>query len=193
PDSTSDPTVLNRLAYCYRMAGNYQQAERYFVRLYSLDSTNTTALSILAAVKTNRGLFRSASVYYEILIRIDSNNVQVLTALSALMDRLGKTDSAFLCLQRANQLLPTNGDIAFDFAQLCMDRGDKESYQQADSILQIALQADPQNGLLLLAKGQAADKLGNYTEVVQSCTKLVEQGEETLQVLTLLAKGYFLT
>src|SRR5690606_38272830 len=39
----------------------------------------------------------------------------------------------------------------------------------------------------------SADNLGNYQEVIKRCETLTKQGEETLQVLTLLAKGYFLT
>jgi len=193
PDPITDPSVLNRLAYCYRMSGNHQQAERYYLQLYALDSLNIATLSNLAAVRAQRGLLRSAADYYRKLTAIDSNYVQALTALSTLMSRMGKADSAFLYLKRANQLQPTNGDIAFDFAQLCMGLRNDVGYLSADSILQIALHTDPENGLLLLAKAQAADKLGNYKEVVQRCEKLSKQGEETLQVLILLAKGYFLT
>ncbi len=192
PDTIRDRTVLDRLAYCYRMSGDHQQAAQYYLKLYALDSLDIAVLANLATVHAQRGLLRAATNYYQKLIRLDSNYIPALTALSTIMTKLGETDAAYRYLERANALAPMNSDIAFDFAQLCLKlRNDDDGYRHADSILQTALQTDPENGLLLLAKAQTAEKLRNYSELVQRCEHLVEQGEETSQVLTLLAKGYF--
>src|SRR5690606_32092626 len=92
--------------------------------------------------------------------------------------------------EHANHFQPSNSDIAFDFAQLCMTF---EQYAKADSILELALKADPDHGLLLLGKLQAAEKLEHYGNMVTIGKRLIAQGDESQQVLSLLARGYFHT
>src|SRR5690606_41659325 len=72
-DTTADPAVLNRLGYCYRMAGDYGQAEPYYQRLYTLDSLNVFTLMNLAAVQMKRGLYASAAVNYQRNLSVDGS------------------------------------------------------------------------------------------------------------------------
>lgn len=189
-DTTADPAVLNRLGYCYRMAGDYGQAEPYYQRLYELDSLNVITLMNLAAVQMKRGLYASAAVNYQRIVSVDSNHVAAYRALSGLTKRAGDLASAFYYMSRANSLQPINSDIACDFAQLCVDL---ERYGLADTVLQLALDADPEHGLVLLTKIKVAEKLKHYTEVVAIGKQLVEQGDASREVLALLARGYFHT
>ena len=191
PDTVTDLSVLSRLAYCYRMAGDYRLAEQYYLQLHALDSLDIPTLLNLAVVNAQRGLLKPSAAYYQKVIVVDSTHIQAYVALSSIMKRLGDGDAAFSYLERANQLQPTNSDIAFDFAQMCMNLREESGYRRADSVLQTALQADADNGLLVLGKAQVAEKLKNYLEVVERCEQLLECGEETQQVLTLLARGYF--
>ncbi len=191
PDTVTDRSVLNRLAYCYRMAGDNPRAEHYYLKLYALDSLDIPTLMNLAFVNAQRSRIRLSADYYQKVISVDSTHVQAYTALSSIMKRLGDSPAAFLYLERANQLLPSDGDIAFDFAQMCLALRTDSAYHKADTVLMVALQSDSTNGLLVLGKAQVAEKLKRYLEVVERCEQLVEWGEETLQVLTLLARGYF--
>lgn len=188
PDTIVDPAVLSRLGYCYRMAGDYAQAEHYYLRLYALDSLHISTLLNLAAINVQRGLYVPATVYYERVVSIDTNHVAAYDALSGLMRRKGDLVSAYRYLEKANHIQPSNSDIAYDFARLCMDF---EQYSRADTVLQLALQVDPQHGMLLLGKIQVAEKLKNYLEMVNLGERLLEQGDESPQVLSLLARGYF--
>ncbi len=191
PDTVSDPSILNRLGYCYRMAGDHRQAEQYYLQLYALDSLDVSTLLNLAAINTQRRLYPSAMDYYQRVIAIDSNHVSAYTALSGIMRRQGDMEAAYHYLELANQLQPLNSDIVFDFAQVCMDLKEEEAYRRADTALHVALQVDSLNGLLLLAKAQVAEKLKNYMEIVLRGEQLIELGDESKQVLVLLAKGYF--
>ncbi|MGV3762104.1 tetratricopeptide repeat protein [Parapedobacter sp.] len=190
PDTVADPAVLNRLGYCYRMAGDYAEAEPYYQQLYALDSLNVSVLMNLAVLHMRRGLYASAADYYQQTIAVDSNYVAAYRALSDLAKRNGDLAAAFNYLSTANNLQPTNSDIAYDFAQLCMDL---ERYGKADTVLQLALDSDPQHGLLLLGKISVAEKLKHYTEVVTLGEQLVKQGDLSRQVLSLLGRGYFHT
>lgn len=189
-DTIADPAILNRLGYCYRMAGDYAQAEPYYQQLYVLDSLNVLTLLNLATLHVQRGRYSSAADFYQRIIAVDSNHVKAYRALSDLMKREGDLAAAFNYLLRANNLQPTNSDIAYDFALLCMD---VERYGQADTVLQLALEADPQHGLLLLGKIIVAEKLKHYAEMVTFGEQLTEQGDKSRQVLSLLARGYFHT
>lgn len=188
PDTVADPAVLNRLGYCYRMAGDYVEAERYYLQLYRLDSLRISTLLSLAAVSVQRGLYLPATNYYRRVIALDTTHVAAYEALSGLMRKKGDLELAYAYLERANYLQPSNSDTAYEFAQLCMNA---EQYAKADSILRLALSADPDHGLLLLGKLRVAEKLKNYQEMVALGERLRTQGDESQQVLSLLARGYF--
>jgi len=190
PDTITDPEVLNRLGYCYRMAGDYGQAEPYYRQLYALDSVHVPTLLNLAAVYVQRGRYSLAADYYWRVINVDSNHVSAYRALSGLKKREGDLATAFDYLYRANSLQPKDSEIAYDFAQLCMEL---EQYGQADTVLQLALEVDPQHELLLLRKIKVAEQLKHYPEMVVLGEQLVEQGDASRQVLSLLARGYFHT
>lgn len=190
PDTITDPAVLGRLGYCYHMAGDYVQAERYYQQLYAMDSLRVSTLLNLATLNVQRRFYPKATGYYLRIIAIDSNHVSAYRALSQLMKRSGNAASAYDYLQRANSIQPLNSDIAFDFAQLCLDL---ERYGRADSVLQRALEADPNHGLLLLGKIKVADKMKRYQEVITAGEQLLKQGDESQQVLSLVARGYFHT
>lgn len=190
PDTITDPAILDRLGYCYRMAGDYSQAERYYLRLYALDSLQISTLLSLAAVYVQRGQYAPATSYYQRIIRLDTAHVSAYRALSTLMRRKGDVPSAYAYLEQANHHQPSNSDIAYDFAQLCMTF---EQYAKADSILQLALRADPDHGLLFLGKLQVAEKLKHYSEMVSIGEQLAAQGDESQQMFSLLARGYFHT
>ena len=189
-DTVADPAALGRLGYCYRMAGDYVQAERYYLQLYASDSLRISTLLNLAAIGVQRGLYSQATAYYERIIALDTTLVAAYDALSGLMKRKGDLEAAYGYLEQANRLQPSNGDIAYDFAQLCMTF---EQYAKADSILGLALSADSDHGLLLLGKLRVAEKLKNYPEMVTLGERLLTQGDESQQVLSLLARGYFHT
>ncbi|MFC3197401.1 tetratricopeptide repeat protein [Parapedobacter deserti] len=190
PETTADPTVLSRLAYCYRMAGDYNLAEQYYLRLHAQDSLHIPTLLNLGAISVQRGLYVQATSYYERVIAIDTAHLAAYKALSGLMIRKADFETAYRYFASANKLQPSNSDIAYDFAKLCMDF---DQYVKADSVLQAALQTDPRHGMLLLGKIQVAEKLEVYPEMVSYGRRLLEQGDESPVVLSLLARGYFHT
>lgn len=189
-DTIVDPAVLGRLGYCYRMAGDYAEAERYYLRLYRLDSLRISTLLNLATINVQRRKYLPATVYYRQVIALDTTHAAAYEALSELMKRKGDLGLAYTYLERANDLQPSNSDIAYNFSQLCVN---VEQYAKADSVLQLALETDPDNGLLLLGKLRVAEKRKNYPEMVTIGEQLRTLGDESQQVLSLLARGYFHT
>src|SRR3546814_1065797 len=140
----------------------------------------------LAGLHVKRGRYASAEDYYQRIITVDSNHITAYRALSDLAKRNGDLAVAFNYLLRANSLQPTNSDIAYDFAQLCMDL---ERYGRADTVLQLALAEDPQHGLLLLGKIKVAEKLKHYQEVVALGEQLRSE-EHTSELQSLMRISY---
>lgn len=188
PDTIRDQVILNRLGYCYRMSGNYRQAETYYLQLYGMDSLNVSALLNLGAINVQRRLFGPAEDYYKRVIAIDSNHVSAYVSLSGIMRRKPDWDAALAYLHRANRLQPGNMDIANDLVRVYVDL---KEYEQADSVLDAALRIDPDNGILLYAKTEVAEALKNYPTMIRACERLAALGEESVQIKTRLARGFF--
>ena len=189
-DTITDPVILDRMGYCYRMAGDYDQAEPYYLRRYALDSTDVPTLLNLAGLYVQRGRYTSATDYYRRVVAIDSNHVAAYRALAGISQRGGDLSTAYGYLLRANGLQPTHSEIAYELSQLCMTL---ERYGQADTVLQVALESDPEHELLLFGKMKVAEKLTHYPEVVTLGEQLLAKGDDSRQVLSLLARGYFHT
>lgn len=187
-DSTTDIQLINSIAYSYRMAGDFQQASTYYNKLYVLDTLNTAALTSLAFINNQRGMYKSSMDLYKKLLAIDSTNISAYTALANLSTREKDIISAFNYLRKANILQPTNSNIAYEFVQLCLDLNEID---KADSVLTIALQGDPENANLLYSKARVSDEQKKYKEVIELCKKLIDLGENSQPIWSLMARAYF--
>lgn len=187
-ESVEDKELITRLAYCYRMAGNDRLAEPFYLRLYQLDSVSMPAMLNLAVIYSKRLRYVEARDFFQRVVDIDSTHVGALVSLASLSASLGDADLHYEYLKKANGLQPVNGDIAHDFAHLCLQRN---AYKEADEVLGIALGEDPDNGALLLMKARVSDQLKNHKETIRLCQQLISQQYETPELLLLLAKACF--
>lgn len=187
-DSSTDIQLINSIAYSYRMSGDYQQASNYYNKLYTLDTLNISALTNLAYINNQRGMFKSSMDLYKKLLAIDSTNVNTYTALASLYTREKDIITAFSYLGKANTLQPTNSNIAYDFVQLCLSLNEID---KADSVLTIALEGDPENANLLYSKAKVSEEQKKYKEVIELSKKLIDLGEDSQEIWSLLARAYF--
>lgn len=187
-ESSTDIQLINSIAYSYRMAGDFQQATTYYNKLYILDTLNTTALTNLAYINNQRGLYKSSMDLYKKLLAIDSTNIGAYTALANLYTREKDIISAFNYLHKANTLQPTNSNIAYEFVQLCISLN---QIDKADSVLTVALEGDPENGNLLYSKAKVSEEQKKYKEVIELSNKLIELGEDSQPIWSLMARAYF--
>lgn len=187
-ESSTDIQLINSIAYSYRMAGDFQQAATYYNKLYELDTLNTATLTNLAYINNQRGLYKSSMDLYKKLLAIDSTNIGAYTALANLYTREKDIVSAFNCLHKANTLQPTNSNIAYEFVQLCLELNQTD---KADSVLTIALESDPENANLLYSKAKVSEEQKKYKDVIELSNKLIELGEDSQPIWSLLARAYF--
>ena len=187
-ESRPDRKLMERLGYCYRMAGNDRQAEYFYTRLYQLDSLHIPTLLNLAAINTKRLYYTEAVDFLERVVEIDSTHVAALISLSGLSGQLHGAESQYPYLKRAHGLQPGNADIAYDFADLCMQI---EAYGEADTVLREALEIDPGNRSLLLARAKVTNHLKDYKETIRLARQLLDQDYQSTDLLILLSRAYF--
>jgi len=185
-EETSDLKALTQIGYCFLMAGNNVEAEKFYIKAYSLQPQSLPTLFSLANISTKRGNSAKAKLYYGEIAKIDSNNFNVYKLLANLYIQ----DSVKLVyLLKANQINPKEGDVASDLAEVYSTYQD---YEKAYRILDVAIQADSENLVLQRAKLPVANQLKKYSEVIASGERLLKD-ETDAAVVKDVAKAYYFT
>lgn len=188
PGEIRDPKIIARLAYCTYMAGNLPQAEMNYKLLLERDSTNKSVLFNLAAINYKRANYVRSVFYYQKILQIDSTNFNVYKQLAALAEKTNDNENCLIYLKKANLLNPTDPDVAYDYANLLKKN---EQVTQADSVIQIALEADSLNLLLIKGKIETSYKLKNYKAVIELSQKAIDMGDNSAQTYNLLAQSFY--
>ena len=185
-DSIS-PRKLSQLAYVYKMAGKLPKAEESYFKLLELDSTNLAVLFNLADISSRRGNRDKAKKYYLNILKTDSTNFSAYKRLAELSELdLNRLEY----LRKANELNNTDGDVAFDLAELYFKMG---SFDKASTVLAPAIAADSANLQLLKMKMPISLATKMYKEAIETGEKILREGDTSAFVLNNLGKSYYLT
>lgn len=184
----TDIKLINSIAYSFRMARNYQKAYFYYEKIHELDPSNLNALASLAFINNQKGLYNASMSLYEKILATDSTYLEAYIALASIYKRKQDIPSTFNYLLKANQLQPNNSSVAKEFVDLCLLL---KMTDKADSVLTFALQYEPNNANLVYSKAKVSELQKKYSEVIDLSQKLIEMGEDTQAVWSLLAKAYF--
>ena len=188
PAEISDPKILSRLAYCNYMAGNLSEAEKNYLRLFETDSTSKIILFNLAGINYKRGNLIQSNHYYQKILKLNSTNFTVYKQLALLAERMGNKENLFLYLERANYLDPKEPDVAYDYSDLLKKT---EKYSKADSVIQMALEADTLNLMLIKGKMEISYKLKNYKIATEMANRAIKLGDNSGQTLNILAQSFY--
>jgi tetratricopeptide (TPR) repeat protein len=149
-EPVSDVKILSGLAYASQMAGRLPDADRYYQRIYEADTSNIAALFNLGSINARRGNDTKAIGFYKKILIKDSTNFNVLKQMGTLSQNAGNVTEAMNYLHKANKINTAEPDVAYDLATFYLNF---KLYKNADTVVDIALQADTGNLLLLFAKG----------------------------------------
>jgi len=188
PEPINDAKILAGLAYASQMAGRLPDADGYYQRIYDVDTTNLTALFNLGSINARRGNEIKAIEYYKKILLKDSTNFSVLKQMGTLSQNAGNINDAVSYLHKANKINPTEPDVAYDLANFYLNL---KLYKNADTVVNIALQADTGNLLLLFAKAQTVYRMEKYPETIEVCNKLIRSGDQINMVINTLGTAYF--
>lgn len=188
PEPITDIKILKALAYCTQMDSKLPEAESYYERIYAIDSTSTAVLFSLGSINLRRGNSQKAEVWYKKIILKDSSNFIVYKQLAKIS--ADKKDIAFeiFYLQKANQLNPEDADVASDLADFYTAL---KNYGGAEKVLTQAINADPDNMLLLQSLVKLEYHQENWPATANNCEKLVALGDMSGAVLTEMGIAYY--
>jgi tetratricopeptide (TPR) repeat protein len=188
PEPVPSVKVLKALAYCSQMNGKLPEAEHYYERIYTADSTSTSVLFNLANIEMSRGNITKAEVWYKKILLTDTTNFMVYKQLASIAFTNKDILKSINYFQKANRLNPEDADLASDFAALYINL---KFYKGAEAILNKAINADPDNIILLetLVKLEYSQKI--WPGVIQTAEKLVSSNDLATPVLTQLGIGYY--
>lgn len=187
-DNTNNQKALIQIGYCFLMAGNNAEAEKFYSKAYQLQPQSLPVLFSLGSISTRRGNQQMAKKYYGEIVKIDSNNFSVYKLLANLYPSV-KDSMRIAYLLKANRLNPNEADIAIDLAEV---HGVSQEYEKAYHVLDVAINADSQNLVLQRAKLPLANQLKKYQEVITSGEILLKDGDDA-GVIKDVAKACYYT
>ena len=187
-ENTDDLKALTQMGYCFLMAGNNVEAEKYYLKANSLQSKSLPILFNLASINNRRGNTDKAKQYYREIVEIDSNNFIVYKLLANLYNS-NKDSLKRVYLLKANKLMPTDGDVAVDLAEV---HALHQDYGKAYEVLNVAIKADNENFVLQRTKLPIANYLKKYDEVIVAGEALLKIGPDAA-VIKDVAKAYYFT
>ncbi len=187
-EELNDFKTLSQIGYCFLMAGNNVEAEKFYSKAYTLQPQHLPTLFSLGSINTKRGNTEKAKLYYGQIVKIDSNNFNVYKLLANLYT-LPKDSLKLKYLLKANQINPLEGDVATDLAE---EHSAYQQYEKAYQVLDIAIKGDSDNLVLQRAKLPIANQLKKYGEVITSGEKLLKDAADA-GVIKDVAKAYYYT
>ncbi|MDF2432689.1 MAG: hypothetical protein JWP44_2320 [Mucilaginibacter sp.] len=188
PEPIADIKTLSSLAYASQMAGRLPDAEAYYQRIYAADTTNTAILFNLGSINARRGDNLKAITYYKKILLRDSTNFSVYKQMAVLSQNMGNIIAAINYLQKANKINVAEPDVAYDLVNYYITL---KLFAKADTVVTTALQADTSNLLLLYGKAQVVYHLKKYPETVTLCNKLIQAGNQTNLIISMLGTSFF--
>lgn len=188
PEPISDIKILKALAYCSQMQGKLPEAEAYYERVYTLDSTSTSVLYSLGSINMSRGNEVKAEGYYRQILKHDSTNFLIYKQLAHICTDRKDIICEMNNLAKANKLNPVDADVASDFSDLLINL---KLYPSAEKILDTAVKADPENLVLLESLAKLLYSQKKWPEAANCCEKILTLGDQSAVVLTRLGISYF--
>ncbi len=181
--------TLSQIGYCFLMAGNNVEAEKFYGKAYTLQPLNLPILFSLGSINTKRGNTEKAKRYYGEVVKIDSNNFNVYKLLANMYSSPKEDSVKMIYLLKANKVNPLEGDVAIDLAEVYSHY---QHHEKAYDVLDIAIKGDSDNLVLQRAKLPVANQLKKYAEVIASGEKLLKDGADA-GVIKDVAKAYYYT
>jgi tetratricopeptide (TPR) repeat protein len=188
PEPVSDARVLASMAYASQMLGKLADAEKYYSRIYELDSSNYHVLFNLGNVNLLRGNELRAKGFFTNFLKSDSSNFTVYKDMAQISVDEGNKALTLFYLEKANALQPTNADVAAELSSFYIE---EKKYDLAEKVLNKAIEADQQNIYLIesLVKLEYAEH--KFKDIITNGEQLLSMGDQTAFVLNKLGEAYY--
>ncbi|MFD2147239.1 tetratricopeptide repeat protein [Mucilaginibacter antarcticus] len=187
-EPVADSKELSRLAYSANMARLLPEAEGYYQRIYDKDSSNVSVLFNLANINQRRGNNPKAEVYFKKLVALDTLNFNGHNRLGQINKIKGEFKIAAYYFEKANKVNPADADVATDLSDVYIALNEP---LKADKVLNVAIEADPENITLQQALLRLNYIESKWKQTVKTGEQLLLLGDSTTSTLSKLGIGYF--
>lgn len=188
PEPIIDGKVLASMAYASQMSGKLADAEKYYSRIYELDSSNYHVLFNLGNVNLLRGNELKAKGYFTNLLKKDSSNFVVYKDMATISTDESNNQLTVYYLEKANNLQPTNADVASELSAFYIE--DKR-YDEAEKALNKAIQADQENIYLIEGMVRLEYAEHKFKDIITNAEQLLTLGDHSVFVLNKLGEAYY--
>ena len=189
PEPVTDTKILSSMAYASQMAGNLPDAEKYYQRIYNLDSSNYHVLFNLGKLNIRKGNDAKAKSYLVQYLTKDSTNFFVYQDLAEISIGEGNPRVTINYLEKANKLQPLNADVASELSGYYISANRPAD---AETVLNIAINADQENISLLQSFLKLKYTENKLEEVISYGEKLFQLGDNSTYVRNKVGEAYYL-
>lgn len=190
PEPVTDMKALSSMAYASQMAGMLPDAEKYYQRIYELDSSNYHVLFNLGSLNIRKGNDQKAKGYFLKFLKSDTGNFMVYKDLAEISINEGDPKTITHYLEKANKIQPTDADVA---AQLSGLYSEAKRFSDAETVLDIAIDADQENIYLLQSFVKLKYNEYKFNDVIEYGEKLFQLGDNATFIRNKVGEAYYLT
>ena len=153
---SQDIFILNTIGYAHISMERFAEAEVFYNKTITVDSTNFTANKYLAQIERERENYQQAVFYHKRMMQVQPQNASVFKSTGDLYQLLKEMDSSMVYYQKAYLLQPLNIRYAANYVTQLLNQ---KKYKTADSIINNFLSVDSNNvPATMLAIRSAYDK-----------------------------------
>jgi tetratricopeptide (TPR) repeat protein len=186
---SNNTQLLNNLGYAHYMNDERQSARLYFLKLLNRNPDNISANQFLANICISENKSDSAEIYAWRLLMLSPAFASYYRFLGNIYKKNSETDSAIFYYRHAYALAPGDAKNILALADILINNN---NYQQADSVLELAVEKDSLNTSFLKLQIQSAYESKNYKGIISPAEKLIGLWELNIPVLTKLVYAYFM-
>lgn len=189
-DLSKDSGNLQRLGflgYAYYMNEDYMTAEKFYRRMFLIDTTNITANQYLFNINENAhpGVAQQFGLR---LISLQPGKATHYRLVADLLRRKNEKDSALLYYNQAYSIGSGDYKNAIGLADMLIER---KQFIRADSILEAGLRKDSLSIPYLKLRVKSAYEANDYSKALIPGEKLLRLEDFSLKPLTQLVLSYY--
>lgn len=160
-----------RIADMHFARGNFEEAEKWFIRVLSLHEYHTEALNRLGVIYIQEGAPRRAEILYQKLFSVTQKEPAYYANYGRCLYNQGRKTEALEAYENAIKLDSTRPARFVSVGQIHYEQKD---YQKALAYFVRALDLDPQNAEYLTIVAELAELVGDKERAQRSLKKLSE-------------------
>lgn len=174
PPDELDFAAINR---AYRIAdmhfsrGNFEEAEKWFVRVLALNEYHAESLNLLGVIYIHQNNFRKAKLIYRKLLSITQKEPAYYCNYGRCLYGMGRIDEALEAYENAIKLDATKSSRFISAGQIYYE---KKDFSKALFCFAKALDLEPQNIEYLRLVAELSEAVGDSERLHRSLKKIAE-------------------